>query len=233
MARKDQANSLADLFPAAFRGLLTATGKEFIERTGADLVRQATLQVLLGHNVRTQTEPLTRQRIAEISGAIIAMFEQGRRIDAMFYSRLSQLALNQLRHGQGSRAATWPAKWVLGLTGKGFQNVLRSDHGAVSAFLDTLERALSQAAVNLQNALGPLQILIGINNPASPGRALGWSEALRLTTALGCAELAIRGSDKSRYGKLFERLVLGSVLSILGFSLSERRAGIGDRKSVV
>jgi hypothetical protein len=31
--------------------------------------------------------------------------------------------------------------------------------------------------------------------------------------------VAIRGSEKSTYGKLFERLVLGSLLSILGFEI--------------
>ena len=36
-------------------------------------------------------------------------------------------------------------------------------------------------------------------------------------TAIGSMTLTIRGSDKSIYGKLFERLVLGSVLSILDF----------------
>jgi hypothetical protein len=45
---------------------------------------------------------------------------------------------------------------------------------------------------------------------------LGWEDITRLTTAIGSATLTIRGSEKSAYGKLFERLVLGSVLSILG-----------------
>lgn len=35
--------------------------------------------------------------------------------------------------------------------------------------------------------------------------------------AIGSETLTIRGSEKSSYGKLFEKLVLGSLLSILGF----------------
>ena len=35
--------------------------------------------------------------------------------------------------------------------------------------------------------------------------------------AIGAQTLTIRGSEKSMYGKFFEKLVLGSVLSILGF----------------
>lgn len=224
---KGPATALADLFPPALRDLLTATGKHFIQRIGPDLVRQSTLNVLLGHNVRTQTEPLTRQRIAEVSGALLAMFEKGLDLDPEFYARLSRMALAQLgaRNG-GARDKVWPAQWALGLTGKGLQNVLRGDAEALAAFLDTFETSISQAANSLQEKLGPLQLAVRIgHDPKADRPALGWVEALRLTTAIGCAELAVRGSDKSRYGKLFERLVLGSVLSILGFEPGGREKG--------
>jgi hypothetical protein len=46
---------------------------------------------------------------------------------------------------------------------------------------------------------------------------LQWEEFFRLTTAIGAQTLTIRGSDKSMYGKIFERLVLGTVLTLLGF----------------
>jgi len=38
-----------------------------------------------------------------------------------------------------------------------------------------------------------------------------------LLNTIGAQTLAIRGSEKSAYGKLFEKLVLGSLLHILGF----------------
>jgi hypothetical protein len=47
--------------------------------------------------------------------------------------------------------------------------------------------------------------------------ALNWKDLTRLTTAIGATTLTIRGSEKSTYGKLFERLIMGSVLTILGF----------------
>ena len=37
---------------------------------------------------------------------------------------------------------------------------------------------------------------------------------------VGAETLTIRGSEKSAYGKLFEKLILGSLLSILGFRFS-------------
>jgi hypothetical protein len=210
---------LGDFFPEEFIELLTATGQNFIERIGPDLVRQATLRILLGDNVRSQTEPLTRQRIAEVGGALLAMFAKARSADAQFYDRLSALATEQLR---SRHPPAWPAQWALGLTTKGVQNSLRGDGNALETYVSTFEEAISQAAQNLHSRLGPLELRIALGTPQPEGSAtLGWQQALRLTTALGCAELAIRGSDKSRYGKLFERLVLGSVLSILGFTLSE------------
>ena len=49
-----------------------------------------------------------------------------------------------------------------------------------------------------------------------------WEGILRISTALGAQTLAIRGSDKSLYGKLFEKLVLGTALTILGFEKIEK-----------
>ena len=47
--------------------------------------------------------------------------------------------------------------------------------------------------------------------------SMDWYDMLSLFCTIGSQTLAIRGSEKSTYGKLFERLVLGSVLSCLGF----------------
>ncbi len=215
--------SLGQHFPPAFRDLLTATGRDFIERAGEDLVRHATLQVLLGHNVRTQTEPLTRQRIAEIGGALLATFYRASQKDPNFYAHLSQLAQTELRSRDLS--SRWPAQWTLGLTGKGVQNVLRSERSALSAYLGSFEGALDNAARHLGAELGPLRLKLAVGKAAPDGPALDWDQALRILTVIGCAELAVRGSDKSRYGKLFERLVLGSALTLLGFRLTERDDG--------
>ena len=48
---------------------------------------------------------------------------------------------------------------------------------------------------------------------------INWPTILQLFTAIGAQTLAIRGSEKSMYGKLFEKLILGSLLTILGFEL--------------
>ncbi len=49
--------------------------------------------------------------------------------------------------------------------------------------------------------------------------AVSWEFFVALFCTIGSQTLAIRGSEKSTYGKLFERLILGTVLTILGFEL--------------
>lgn len=56
--------------------------------------------------------------------------------------------------------------------------------------------------------------------------SIDWLWLTYLLNAIGSQTLTIRGSEKSTFGKLFEKLVLGSLLSILGFRfVSHKRAG--------
>jgi hypothetical protein len=49
----------------------------------------------------------------------------------------------------------------------------------------------------------------------------------RLQNTVGSLTLTIRGSDKSTYGKLFERLMLGPLLHVLGFEFARPAAAEG------
>jgi hypothetical protein len=46
---------------------------------------------------------------------------------------------------------------------------------------------------------------------------VNWLFVMYLLNTIGAQALAIRGSEKSTYGKLFEKLILGSLLHVLGF----------------
>lgn len=111
------------------------------------------------------------------------------------------------------------------MTGKGYQNVLGGDAKQRGTYVATFESAIADAAQKCRDELGDMRLTLGFaKTPAGKVIELDWYGIARLTTAIGCATLTLRGSDKSLYGKLFERLVLGSVLSILGF----RRVHPGD-----
>ncbi len=161
---------IRDLFPAESRLLLTGGGKDFIERIGVEAARQVVLSVMHGENIRTQTEPLSRRRIAQVTGAVVGLFANGLLQQADFTQHLSDLAVEQITTSRrNDHASVWAAQWLIGLTGKSVQNVLRSNPAAREAYISDFEAAVKDAA------------------------------------------------DKSIYGKLFERLVLGSFLSIMGF----------------
>ncbi len=211
--------SIHELFPENSRLLLTGGGKDFIERIGVEAARQVVLSVMQGENIRTQTEPLSRRRIAQVSGAIVALYANGLLQQEDFTQQLSALALEQItRSRKNDNAAIWPAQWLIGLTGKSVQNVLRSKPEAREAYIADFEEAVKEAAEKCREEMGDLQMTLGyLQDDSGKIAALGWEDITRLTTAIGSATLTIRGSDKSIYGKLFERLILGSFLSIMDF----------------
>lgn len=208
-----------DLFPEKGRLVLTANGKEFIEKLGVETARQVIHAVLRGENIRTQTEPLTRRRVAIATGAMVYLFAKGWAEIDNFTENLSALALEQMNNTpQSKKEIFWPAQWLIGLTGKGIQNVLRNSSQLHQAYIQDFENAVEEAAIRCRKDYGEISMSLGcVVDGKLRQRVLDWKDITRLTTAIGAATLTIRGSEKSTYGKLFERLVMGSVLTILGF----------------
>ncbi len=210
-----------DFFPEKGKLVLSSNGKEFIERLGVETARQVILAVLRGENIRRQTEPLTRRRVAIATGAMISLFAKGWGEISDFTERLSRLALEQMDNTSPSKKDTfWPAQWLIGLTGKSIQNVLRSNSELRQSYIQDFEKAVKDAALRCKEDFGEISVTISyvVNGKTRQNiNVLDWNDLTRLSAAIGAATLTIRGSEKSTYGKLFERLVLGSVLTILGF----------------
>lgn len=226
-ADKEQID-LFSLFPEGGKVLLTGGGKEFIERIGVDSVRNAIYSVMIGENLRTQTEPLSRRRISQVSGALIAMFAQGYLQIDNFQSNLSDIAINQLKSARrNDNVNVWPAQWLIGLTGKSVQNVLRSDKAAFLEYVADFELAIKDSAEHCAEQMGNYSMSLGfVEGENGQQISLDWEGMIRLTTLIGAQTLTIRGSDKSMYGKLFEKLILGSILTILGFKRVDPRTNI-------
>ena len=209
-----------ELFPEKGKLVLNANGKEFIERLGVEAARQVVFGVLMGENIRTQTEPLTRRRVAIVTGAMVYLFAKGWAEIDDFTENLSDRALEQMFASRSSKASFWPAIWLIGLTGKSIQNVLRSNSATRQNYIQDFENAIEEAAHRCQEDFGPISMNMGyvVNGELKQNiKPLVWKDIARLSTAIGAATLTIRGSEKSTYGKLFERLIMGSVLTILGF----------------
>ena len=187
---------ISTFFPESSRLLLTGGGKEFIERIGVEATRRVIHHVMMGENLRQQTEPLTRRRVAQISGAMITMFVNGCLGMDNFTDSLSEMAIKQLRADKNDKAATWPAQWLIGLTGKSVQNVLRGKSEAFENYIADFEAAIREASEKCRADMGNLEMTLGFVEDANGRRVkLDWNDITRLTTAIGAQTLAIRGSD--------------------------------------
>jgi hypothetical protein len=223
-----KSSDLGRHFPQEGRLLLSGTGADVVSRLGVDAVRSVVLSVLMGENVRTQTEPLTRQRLVQLSGALITMFNRGFVEDTDFGSSVAAVAADVLSNSRSYQDADRVlAMWCLGLTGKAIQNVLRNDSSKIASYVLGFEQAIEQAAQKCQEDYGDVALSLGVNSK----RNLSWADIARITTAIGSQTLSIRGSDKSIYGKLFEPLILGSALTALDFSFV--RIGENEKSSGV
>ncbi|MBI5220231.1 MAG: CfrBI family restriction endonuclease [Candidatus Liptonbacteria bacterium] len=214
-------------FPGKARELLVSNGKELIAQIGLDIVRNIVLDVLCGKNLRDSTELLTRKRIATLNAAALVMMLRGSKKDKDFIEKLPDISASELKK-RLQKADRWILEWNLGLTDKAYQNVLRDNPKNLddykSKFVGILREVVSESKKEYGNLAGQIKLggdLIDID----------WDTILQIMTSIGAQTLAIRGSEKSTYGKLYERLILGALLEILGFKLVEKN-NISNPKKV-
>lgn len=214
---------LIESFPEGAKVLLDVRGSDFVEKLGLEAVREIVLDVLCGINVRGATEQLTRRRLALLNAALLATIMRAEAAES-----LPEQAERELAERPPARHQRL-LLWALGLTGKQKQNVLRSDFSELDEYVETYRETVVEAGNEAEGAYGNLSVQIVLDGQTA---TLGWKDVLLLLSAMGSQTLAIRGAEKSLYGKLFEKLVLGSLLHALGFTLvvspNEARAGEQD-----
>jgi len=208
-------NSITSNIPKTGLSLASYSGKKVIERVGGDIIKEVVTSVLCGENVRTLTESLTRRRLALSNAALlIAYIKSHNNIDDII-NDFPELVKNEL-NSKISKEKKLFLTWFIGLTGKSIQNVLRSNDDKIDRYLEGFEKALSESSKKCNADYGKLKGTLELSKNKIN---LNWPSILFLFSAIGAQTLAIRGSEKSMYGKLFEKLVLGSLLNILGFKL--------------
>ncbi len=215
MTKKVVVHSLRDLLTPSALKLLSASGSELVQQIGLDVVRGVVLDILRGRNLRDSTEVLTRRRIAALNLATLTLFLRGSSLSDDFISNLPALSQEILSRRRVDKTERWLAQWMLGLTDKAFQNVLRDEPQALLEYRERYIRTCQEvitAHIEEQGELeGQIQLSKGLK------AQINWLWMTYLLNAIGAQTLAIRGSEKSAYGKLFEKLVLGALLHILGF----------------
>lgn len=207
---------LIEYFPIDAQALLTVKGVDLLETLGLPAIRQVVRDVLCGINIRNATETLTRRRISLLNAALLTMYLKAQDADPQLLDSLPERARKEFLASRGIPAEKTVLRWVLGLTTKQVQNVLRSDDQAWEEYIKLYRQTLSETSVTASELYGPLAGSIKTGDKAVE---VGWVWFNYFMSALGSQTLAIRGSEKSIYGKLFEKLVLGGVLHVLGFDL--------------
>lgn len=202
---------VSSFFPEFGTSLANYKGSEVVSRLGKSAIQETVCGVLLGKNIRSLTEGLTRRRIALCSAAVLNAYLNAAGSIPDFENRLISLVGQEYNEGKLSKAESMFLLWMLGLTNKGVQNILRGDKNeALKEYAESTKSALESAAKKATEQCGELsgELVLG-------GKTLNlnWKNLTQIFTVIGAQTLAIRGSEKSMYGKL----VMGTLLSILGF----------------
>lgn len=119
---------LSDYIPEECLAHVRASGEELLDRIGHDELREIVAGVLCGENVRSATEPLTRRRLAILNAAILVTLVRASR--DMSPRELLEQAQRECRSLSNNDPRRTVLMWILGLTNKQVQNVLRSDDSA-------------------------------------------------------------------------------------------------------
>jgi hypothetical protein len=212
-------NIISNQIPKIGKQLANYSGMEIIDRLGEDVVKNVVISILSGGNVRALTESLTRRRLSLSNAAMLMLFLQCVKNCDNFSVNLNEIVANELKNGRLDKDSKMFLNWLVGLTGKGIQNVLRSDEKSFKEYLSNLNESVAKSALESDALFGALQVVF--TDKKNQVYRLNWRELLQIFCAVGAQTLTIRGSEKSMYGKFFEKLVLGSLFTLLGFTLKK------------
>lgn len=213
--------SLMSYFPDDARNLLKVSGKDLMDTLGLNELRSVVSQVMCGENIRNATEMLTRQRLSLLNAALLTMYSK-LADDGASTEEITRRAFEDHRTRGTTPEDKIVLRWVLGLTNKQVQNVLRSNDEAWQAYIAKFQSSLTEASVRSQDLFGDFPLA----KSAGKKGDLDWAWALSMLTAIGSQTLGTRGAEKSMYGKFFEKMVLGSVLSLLGFEFANGESDV-------
>jgi hypothetical protein len=202
--------------PDLGKKLTKFTGKELIDRVGNEVILNVVTSILCGGNVRSLTDGLTQKRILLSNASLFLTYLKGTNLFNDFEKNINSIITKELLENKLKPEEKIFLKWFLGITGKSTQNVLRSNPDAFEKYLKEFSDRISKSSSELKKEFGEIETHVKISND---NYLLNWPSLLHIFYAIGTQTLAIRGSEKSMYGKMFEKLILGSVLSILGFQL--------------
>ena len=157
MAKKKSGMSeIYSLYPIKTHGLLNSSGLDLVDRVGIEAIKEIVCAILCGENLRNSTEKLTQQRIGLLNGATLSMFIKGAKKDPSFIQNLPEKASEELLKTT-KKEERWVLEWILGLTNKGFQNILRDNPSELEKYLTEYIGVSKRIASICKNDYGNLK----------------------------------------------------------------------------
>ena len=200
-----------DKFDEIGKSNIKATKTDFTTTTGVEGMKDIIRKVLVGGNVRDTTEFITQRRLLASYAAIIELFANSLAEKAQDPHEFADYVARDMSRATGEQKIL--DLWLLGLTKKGLDNIVR-DEKNLKLYKEAFADSVEEAALDMEDHFGEISGEISLNGETID---INWNTLLLVCAALGAQTLSIRGSAKSMNGKLFEKLMLGSLLSIMGF----------------
>ena len=213
------ATSIIEFIPERGLSLINMSNVDLVDRIGENKIREIIFNVLCGENIRDATEPLTRHRIAALNAAVLVTIAHAS--TTMNSVEMLEAAKRDINELPKNDPRTKILRWIIGLTVKQIQNILRSDD-AWNNYLSLASEVLKDSTEYSEELYGWLDLEIRLGSLVTNW---DWFWTHSLLTAIGSQTLSTRGAEKSLYGKFFEKGILGSVLEILGFKYDEDKVG--------
>lgn len=196
------------IIPKSLSNLSKISAHELVENLGVETYRDVIVDICMGRNVRNFTEILTRTRLLQSNIALWDFFCANKRA-GISPLELVGLAKNKLLQRGIPVKEKAVYQWLIGMTEKQTQNVLRDklDSGSLDELTQTTARILNEHSTDSNFSIEQNGIIFSAEE-------LYW-----ILMVVGSQTLTIRGSEKSVHGKYFEKLILGSVFQMLGLKL--------------
>ncbi len=191
---------------------IKSTRTDFTSTTGVDGMKDIIRKVFLGGNVRDITEFITQKRLICSYAAMLDLFIGALKEKIGDVFEYSNFVAQDLDAARGNEKKVLDL-WLMGLTKKGLDNIVR-DTENLASYKDSFATTTFETISDIQERFGELTGSITLNGKTMK---LDWNTFSLLSIAMGAQTLSIRGSAKSMNGKLFEKLILGSLLTIMGF----------------
>lgn len=203
-------NSIFNSYSEYGKENMKGTKKAFTDRVGEDGIKDIVKDVLTGKNIRDYTEFHTQKRLANSYAALLKLFmECVGRHTATIEDYADYVMQDYVVTKNGDKRKL--DLWLLGLTKKGLDNITRD---SLADYQAAFSDSMNDIVKDLEKNYGPVTGTIEMNGEKMD---LNWRVLALMLMATGAQTLTIRGSEKFTNGKLFEKLILGSLLSIVGF----------------